>query len=209
MFSKKKTLRPATTILIATCIFLASWNTVSAAPCPLETPMYGAKLDPTKTYYQTYFAVNDDDLTKVVSIRACFEDFFSVKREHFRGFSVSISSPTSGISSQTFGFMDLPGNECITVPITSEIMYLTVYSDLNDIEGLIFEGYDTTKWTLRGNGLDFSPKFRMGGRPIGFRVWSGPGGVANQNIQLAIVYNSCNCPASTFMLDAKPTDMTI
>ena len=78
--------------------------------------------------------------------------------------------------------MDLPGNECITVPITSEIMYLTVYSDLNDIEGLIFEGYDTTKWTLSGNGLDFSPRFRMGGRPIGFRVWSGPGGVANQNI---------------------------
>ena len=75
--------------------------------------------------------------------------------------------------------MDSSGNECVYIAITSEIMYLTVYSDINDIEGLVFEGYDTTQWNFRANGLNSSPKYRMGGRPIGFRVWSGPGGVPN------------------------------
>ena len=43
----------------------------------------------------------------------------------------------------------------------------------------------------------------MGGRPIGFRVWLGDGGidktVINQPLAMSVIYNTCNCPASTFI----------
>ena len=34
--------------------------------------------------------------------------------------------------------MDAVGDECIDVPITEEVMYLTVYYDSLDVEGIIF-----------------------------------------------------------------------
>ena len=91
-----------------------------------------------------------------------------------------------------------------------EIMYATIYSDTNDVEGFIFEGYLGSPYVFRANGADHSPKFRLGGRPIGFKVGEGLGGTGSndQPLELAIVYNSCNCPASQFMTEiAAPEDM--
>ena len=80
-------------------------------------------------------------------------------------------------------------------------MYATIYADSNDIEGWIFEGYLGTQYTFRANGDDPSDKFRMGGRPIGFYVNEGRGGTGtdDQPLQMQIVYNACNCPASSFI----------
>lgn len=86
-------------------------------------------------------------------------------------------------------------------------MFLTVYSDINDSEGFVFEGYTGTQYEFRANGNDASPIERLGGRPIGFRVWMGTGGQLNQPLLIAIVYNGCNCPASTFTGLASPVDM--
>ena len=159
----------------------------------------------------TYFAVDDDDLTIMVGMEVCTQDglFGLVPKEHFRGFRPEIYSPTSGTQYQTFGVMDAPGDQCYGLSITEEIMYFTVYSDVNDAEGIVFEGYEGTEWSFRANGNEFSPKERLGGRPIGFRVWQGEGGISNQPLLIAIVYNSCNCPASTFVLNAQPIDMAI
>ena len=60
-----------------------------------------------------------------------------------------------------------------------ELMYLRIYSDQNDVEGIVWWGDQGTKWELRANGDNDSPKERMGGRPIGFRVWMGKGGLPN------------------------------
>ena len=49
----------------------------------------------------------------------------------------------------------------------------------------------------------------MKGRPIGFRVWMGEGGKENQPILMAVVYNDCNCPASTYMGTNPFGDMDI
>ena len=88
-------------------------------------------------------------------------------------------------------------------------MYFTVYSDINDVEGIVFEGYDGTEWSFGANGEEKSPKERLGGRPIGFRVWTGDGGIPNQPLKVAIVYNACNCPATEFIESVAPQDMTI
>ena len=80
-----------------------------------------------------------------------------------------------------------------------ELMYLTIYADSNDAEGIVWEGNFGTVWTSRANGNVSSPKEQMGGRPIGFRVWMGDGGMPNQPLLISVVYNACNCPASTFI----------
>ena len=49
----------------------------------------------------------------------------------------------------------------------------------------------------------------MAGRPIGFGVYMGYGGTSNQPIQLSVMYNECNCPASTFMANNPPPNFTI
>lgn len=95
------------------------------------------------------------------------------------------------------------------IVIEEELMYVTIYSDENDAEGIVFEGYLGTEYSYRANGKEFSPKERLGGRPIGFRVWQGDGAIANQPLLLSIVYNACNCPASNFMSNAQPTNMQI
>ena len=47
---------------------LAVW----AAPCPAETPLYGgALLDGSPDEWETYFAVEDDDLSIMVSLEFC------------------------------------------------------------------------------------------------------------------------------------------
>lgn len=102
--------------------------------------------------------------------------------EHFRGFEVGITSPTSGYSFQTFGTVN--GTDPDTVCETQymgleELMYLTIFVDSNDVEGMIWEGNFGTTWTQRANGNKPSPKMNLGGRPIGFRVWMGDGGMEN------------------------------
>lgn len=90
-----------------------------------------------------------------------------------------------------------------------ELMYLRIYSDSNDVEGIVWWGEQGTEWVSRANGNNDSPKEQMGGRPIGFRVWMGDGGRENQPLMMAVVYNSCNCPASTYIGNNPFLDMTI
>ena len=66
-------------------------------------------------------------------------------------------------------------------------MYLTIYSDSNDVEGMIWEGNFGSTWTGRANGDNTSSKMKMLGRPIGFRVWKGNGGVNNQPLLMSVV----------------------
>ena len=68
---------------------------------------------------------------------------------------------------------------CSSVQFDEELMYFTVYSDINDAEGIIFEGFRGTEWVIKANGEESSPKERLGGRPIGFRAWIGFGGITD------------------------------
>ena len=93
-------------------------------------------------------------------------------------------------------------------------MYNRIFSDTNDVEGIIWWGNGGTQWDSRANGNLDSPIERMGGRPIGFRVWSGDHFDTSlippiQPLQVSIVYNGCNCPASTYIGDTPIQDMTI
>ena len=54
--------------------------------------------------------------------------------------------------------MNEPGDACFSLAITEEVMYFTVYSDVNDAEGIVFEGYEGTEWSFRANGNEFSPR---------------------------------------------------
>ena len=58
-------------------------------------------------------------------------------------------------------------------------MWFTVFYDINDVEGILFEGHQGTEYSFRANGEEASPKLQMKGRPIGFRSWIGEGGIAN------------------------------
>ena len=82
-------------VLLVASIFVIG---VRGAPCPAETELYGgAELDGSIDEYETYFAVTDDDLTRITEFTYCkccinyYDEY-----EHFRGFSVTIYSPTSG-----------------------------------------------------------------------------------------------------------------
>lgn len=98
-----------------------------------------------------------------------------VPNEHFRGFRAEIYSPTSGTQYKDFGVMGdsyfLDHCWGAEIRIDEELMYFTVYSDINDAEGIVFEGYMGTEYSYRANGNESSPRERLGGRPIGFRVW--------------------------------------
>ena len=88
--------------------------------------------------------------------------------------------------------------------IDEELMYVSIYSDINDAEGIVFKSWLGTEYSYRANGEELSNEERLGGRPIGFRVLQGFGGVEDQPLLIGIVYNACNCPASNFMGNAKP-----
>lgn len=73
-----------------------------------------------------------------------------------------------------------PDTVCETQDMSmEELMWLTIFADSNDAEGIIWEGHLGSVWTSRANGNVGSPRLRMGGRPIGFRVWMGDGGMEN------------------------------
>lgn len=98
----------------------------SSAPCPRETDMMGfADLNGSKDEYETYFAVDDDDLTKMVAIEYCVQSNSKGEPEHFRGFKPEIYSPVSGTSYQVFG--DMSGSDkkdkCFRVKLEGEMMY--------------------------------------------------------------------------------------
>ena len=94
--------------------------------------------------------------------------------EHFRGFEATIQSAT-GTFVQTYGTLDTSSsdNKCEEFDIDEEIMYIEIYSDTNDIEGLVIYGDKGAVWTMRANGDREINKFRMGGRPLGFGIYMG------------------------------------
>lgn len=65
------------------------------------------------------------------------------------------------------------------ISIDEELMFVSIYSDINDAEGIIFESWKGTEYAYRANGQELSDRARLGGRPIGFRVKLGLGGTDN------------------------------
>ena len=204
-------------LLLLCCLLGQLWqpqSVVRAQPCPAETPMYGgAQLDGSVDEYEEYWLVTDDDLTRITEFRYCVCCINrSGVHEHFRGFEATIYSPTSGYSTQQFGTMDGtdPDTYCEAHDMSmEELMYLTIFADSNDAEGIVWEGNFGSTWVSRANGNVSSPREQMGGRPIGFRVWMGEGGMPNQPLLISVVFNSCNCPASTFIGNNPFLDMQI
>ena len=58
----------------------------------------------------------------------------------------------------------------------------------------------------------------MGGRPVGFDIRMGEGPawgatqysqIIDQPVALRIIFNTCNCPASTFIGDQGPSAITV
>ena len=49
------------------------------------------------------------------------------------------------------------------------------------------------------------------GRPIGFKALFGENSSGTQNmpLQVQVIYNSCMCPLSYFIVQTNPSDMTI
>lgn len=85
-------------------------------------------------------------------------------------------SPISGYSQQTFGTVNGTDSDtqCTTLDMSQgELMFLTIFADWNDVEGMIFEDNFGSEFTMRANGNVASPLLELQGRPIGFRVWMG------------------------------------
>lgn len=104
--------------------------------------MYGATvLDVgTEDVQETYFVVDDDDLTSMVGIKLCYRVDLSDPNEHLIGWRADINSPTSGLQSQSFGDTSALGDDrCDYIAINEELMFFTVYYDNSDIEDLVFE----------------------------------------------------------------------
>ena len=102
--------------------------------------------------------MTDDDYTRIVSLEICTEDELSglAPKEHFRGFRAGIFSPTSGLTYHDFGTMHSgdPFEKCegADISIDEELMYVSIYSDINDAEGIIFESWKGTEYVYRANG---------------------------------------------------------
>ena len=61
--ANKMTRRPSALLLATLILILTPWE-VWTAPCPKETPLFGqAPLTGSADEYETYFIVDDDDLT--------------------------------------------------------------------------------------------------------------------------------------------------
>ena len=166
------------------------------APCPVETETYGGvTLDGSADEEEIYFTVDDDDMSRMTSMRYCKTYY------HFRGFEATFYSPSAGFQSQVYGVLDLPGDDCYSHDFgTEELMLFLIYIDSNDVEGFTWTGNGGTEWLSKADGNSKAPLLRMQGRPIGFRVTMGEGGDAGNTAPLvmSVVYNACNCPASTY-----------
>ena len=68
---------------------------------------------------------------------------------------------SSGTFLQTYGTLDSSNslNKCEEFDIDEEIMFIEIYSDKNDVEGLVFYGNKGAVWTMRANGDRTIEKF--------------------------------------------------
>lgn len=73
-----------------------------------------------------------------------------------------------------------PDTVCGTHDMSNEeLMRLTFYADWNDAEGIVWYGNKGSVWVSRANGpITFNDEYMLG-RPIGFRVKMGDGGMPN------------------------------
>jgi len=159
----RNSLRKRTLFLIGICLIGFISKLALAQPCPAETEMYGgATLDGSADEYEEYFVVADDDLTRITQFRYCKCCINgNGEYEHFRGFEATIYSPLTGYQTQQFGTMDGtdPDTICETQDMSlEELMFLTIYADWNDAEGIVWEGSLGSIWTSRANGNVGSPR---------------------------------------------------
>ena len=90
-------------LVLATVLLLGT--TTKAQPCPVETDLWGATQGRAAApNIMQYLAVTDDDLTRVTQIRYCLSNKKSSgEYGNYMGFTVTIDSPTSGISTKAYG----------------------------------------------------------------------------------------------------------
>ena len=152
-----------------------------------------------------------------------------VANEHFRGFEVTWEVSGGTQEKLEFGDCSDKFTSDLTLSVSEEVMWFSMNVDSNDVEGIAFKDYlqnqnavcsllslsdevlDATCYhTASANGDSWSTAQRMGGRPVGFdiRMGVGPpsdfglalyGEVIQQPVALKIIYNTCNCPASTYI----------
>ena len=109
-----------------------------SVPCVAQTGFFGPR---TSTNY-TELYVDDDDTTQIIKMKYCVQWEEKKKLwQHFRGFEATVQSAT-GTFLQTYGTLDPsnPDNKCEEFDIDEEIMFIEIYSDKNDVEGLVFYG---------------------------------------------------------------------
>jgi hypothetical protein len=151
---------------------------VRSAPCEQETALFGgATLDGSSDEFEVYLAEVVDDSTRLTNIEWCR----TTDVVHFRGWKATFETKDGVAVTHSYASpMVIPELttpiECFSVPLPHDILYFTLYKDWNDIEGFIFEDYLGNTYTMRADGNSASPKFKMAGRPVGFRVWVGWGG---------------------------------
>ena len=168
------------------------------APCPVETEMYGGViLDGSADEDEIYLIVDDDDMSRMTSMRYCKSN----SNFHFLSFEATFYSPSAGFQSHEYGVLNDQEDDCYSQDFgTEELMFLLIYFDSNDVEGMNWTGNGGTEWKSKADGTSAAPLLRMKGRPIGFRVTMGNGG-SSDNVSplvMSVVYNACNCPASTY-----------
>ena len=123
--------------LLTALAIVAYWqHTGSAKPCRAQTAFFGPAGTDRSNYTELY--VDEDDSTRIIRMFYCVK-LSGTTREHFRGFRATVKSDTQEYD-LTYGNLDPAVDVCDTHEITEEIMQVRIYSDGNDIEGLIFYG---------------------------------------------------------------------
>ena len=99
-------LSTASYLLVLNTVLLLG-TTTQAQPCPVETDLWGATQGRAAApNIMQYLAVTDDDLTRVTKIRYCLSNKKSSgEYGNYMGFEVTIDSPTSGVSTKSYGTM--------------------------------------------------------------------------------------------------------
>jgi len=151
-------------------------------PCRDQTAFYG----PATSSNYTEIVEDQDDSTRISGMYYCIM-YTGSTLQHFRGFRTTLEADT-GTFYQSYGTLvdpvsyltDNENHFCEYFDILEEIMYIEIYSDSNDCEGMVLFGHEGTVYSMRANGASSSPKFRMEGRPIGFGMYMGYGGTDNQ-----------------------------
>ena len=84
-------------LLLSTCL-VPFYSVKAQTVCPVETPPFGgAILDGSPDEYETYIAITDDEYTRMTRLKYCKCCINGAGvHEHFRGFEVTLESPTTG-----------------------------------------------------------------------------------------------------------------